>query len=971
MNKLIKSLLIVALCTTMVSSAWSQSSTEGREFWVGLFVSSSPDGFNEKCFDPFIAISSKQQCKITISNPSQGWTLPTFTVQPDSWRVIKKDEIPLQYWYDTNWTASNASEKVTNHGIKIEATADVSVYAAARMEFSYDATNVLPVTAIQSDYIIQDYPAYNHQENKEAHAVFCIVATEDNTEVEIIPTTPTIKGVPVGQKITVNLNKGQTYQVVSTDRQTFSGTTVRAYAKGDKTTPHKIAVFSGADFTDVPGNKSARDCLYEQAMPIDYWGTEFVVTRSLEKDANRIRITAADNPADVMIDGKKVQTIQPYQTWEFEMSEDLASGDMYKEIVEKAKREVPMIFNGDAHYIKTSCPCAIFSYDVSSGYHHNNSTNVRDEALGDPSMVWISPLQQRISKITFGACGTQNCDEDGHTRRHFVNVVCLTSDVASFHLSSDQRKNINVTFTPVPGNPQYSYARQFLVDTDVETDKVYTMTNRMGFIAHVYGNGKNESYAYSVGSAAVKQGINVNGEIFSDGYISDSKFCINEEVSFDANVGNDDIESVDWNFGDGTKSYGGDAQTTHTYTTPGWYDVTANLYGHQVCTDESKQFLGSVSFTFRFVRQDTIVVNPMHKCLPVDTLLDNPSERARLLSEGDISYDPVENCYDTVHMHMVVWGEEREETLDPIVANDSVFAFNHWWFQDESYEDFIKNETGCETHRKCNIKVITCLRMDVETDPAKLHSCAGEHFALPYTKHKGNVSGARLIILPASCPDPELVARRYLKSDDGEQEPPAPQTEDDVCEPLLDQSIDSIDWSKNYEIDGVGTRFLPTENFKPGLYKVVLIVTDANCGDAQGQLNTLTFVRTIAVDYPKDIIVHKLFNNVLAVLNAANNGGYQFVAFQWYRNGEPIPGATSAVYHSDEPLNNGDQYHVEVTDINGTTLPSCDKQISGMPDEPQIDDEPAAAPAQKLLKGNQMVIRMDGHIFNIFGQRIQ
>lgn len=893
--------------------------------------------------------------------------MPTFTVQPDSWRVIKKDEIPLQYWYDTNWTAQNASEKVTNHGIKIEATADVSVYAAARMEFSYDATNVLPVTALQGDYIIQDYPAFNPDDP--ARAVFVIVADEDNTAVDITPSTATVGGNAADKTFTVNLNKGQTYQVISGDKQTLSGTIIKAYAKGDKSLPRKIAVFSGADFTQIPGKQSARDCLYEQAMPVDYWGTEFVVTRSLEKHANRIRITAADNPADVMIDGKKVQTIQPYKTWEFEMSENLATGDMAKKIAD-AGREIPPVFTGDAHYIKTSCPCAVFSYDVSSGYHHSDKTGLDESALGDPSMVWISPLQQRISKITFGACGTQNCDDDGHTRRHFVNVVCLTSDVASFHLSSDQRKNINVTFTPVPGNPQYSYARQFLVDTDVETDKVYTMTNRMGFIAHVYGNGKNESYAYSVGSAAVKQGINVNGEIFSDGYISDSKFCINEEVAFDANVGNDDILRVDWNFGDGTKAFNGDAQTTHTYTTPGWYDVTAELYGHQVCTEESDQFLGSVSFTFRFVRQDTIVVDPMHKCLPVDTLLDNPAERARLLSEGDISYDPVENCFDTVRMHMVVWGEDREETLPDIIANDSAYAFGRWFYSSEAYEDYIMNETGCETHRKCNIKVITCLRMDVETDPAKLHSCAGEQFALTYTKQKGDisVSGARLIILPASCPDPELVARRYLKSDDGEQEPPAPPAEE-VCVALVDKTIT---WSDmNHESDGVGTIYLPTDDFKPGLYKVILIVTDDNCMDADENPIQLTFVRTIAVDYPKDIIVHKLFNNVLAVLNAANNGGYQFVAFQWYRNGEPIPGATSAVYHSDEPLNNGDQYHVEVTDINGTTLPSCDKQISGMPDEPQIDDEPAAAPAQKLLKGNQMVIRLDGHIFNIFGQRIQ
>lgn len=958
MNKLIKSLLIVALCTTMVSSAWSQASTEGKEFWVALLMANSPSGFSEGSFEPFIAISTKKKCQVTVSNPSQNWKQDTRTVNANDWLVIK--DIPLDKWYDKNWTASNASEKVTKFGIKVEATEEVSVYAAIRMEYSYDATNILPITALQNDYIIQDYPVYNSE--GESHADFVILATEDNTTVAITPSSATQGGKSAGTRFTVDLQKGETYQVIGLDKQSFSGTRVTAYSTSDHSAPKPIAVFQGADFTQVPGGKSARDCLYEQAMPLDYWGTEFVVSRSVEKDANRIRITAADNATNISIDGSFAKKLQPGETWEFEMSEDLATN--MASAIAKAGREVPLILNGDVHYIKATCPVAVYSYDVSSDYRFSST-----EKLGDPSMVWISPLQQRISKITFGACGTSG--SEGHTNKHYVNIVCRTADVSTVKLSSELRSNIATSFQPVPGNPSYSYARVFLVDTDGSTvDKVYTLTSSSGVVAHVYGSGFNESYAYSVGSAAVKQGINVNGEIFSDGYISNSKFCINEVVEFDANVGNDDISRVNWNFGDGTKAFNGDAQTTHTYTTPGWYDVTAELYGHQVCTEESDQFLGSVSFTFRFVRQDTIVVDPMHKCLKVDTLLDNPAERARLLSEGDISYDPVENCFDTVHMHLVVWGEEREETLDPIVANDSAFAFGRWFYSSEDYEDFIMNETGCETHRKCNIKVITCLRMDVETDPAKLHSCAGEQFALTYTKQKGDISesGARLIILPASCPDPELVARRYLKSDDGEQEPPAPPAEE-VCVALVDKTIT---WSDmNHESDGVGTIYLPTEDFKPGLYKVIIIVTDDNCLDADEKPIQLTFVRTIAVDYPKDIIVHKLFNNVLAVLNAANNGGYQFVAFQWYRNGEPIPGATSAVYHSDEPFNNGDQYHVEVTDINGTTLPSCDKQISGMPDEPQIDDEPAAAPAQKLLKGNQMVIRLDGHIFNIFGQRIQ
>ena len=961
MNKLIKSLLIVALIITTTVPAWSQASTQGKEFWVSSTIVCSPS--NGEGIEPYIAVSAENACTVTIQGGTGNAINITQPVAAGSWNEFGHNSVAEQTnptaglinvhmdaskWYpiDTKEPATvcNLAGQTNNYGLHITATENISVYVILGGLNSMDASNILPVTALGSEYYTQDFPAEAHNDKSwgtnEGNMVTMttILAIEDNTKVDITPNGTTYDGH--SSLYTITLNQGQTYYVMSQKEKQLAGTHI--VARDDK----KIAVYTGSPLTRLPNGVSARDALFEQPLPTEYWGTQFIVARSLGKNGNIVGITAMQNGTSLKIDGTKYTTLSEGQTYYIALQN---AGDPQSN--KPGTSKVDQTITADVIYIETSCPCAVYNYDTGNGYKGKGTDEIDSNHGGDPSSVWVSPIRQKINKITFGTCYTKK------TKNHFLNVVTETATAQDTKLTAiygastmDQSSLLN--WQPVPGNTKYSYARAEIGTESTEKYSVFRLENSRGFIATIYGNGSDESYAYSAGSAAVEQGVIVNGEIFSDGYISDSKFCINEEVSFDANAGNDDISRVDWNFGDGTKAFNGDAQTTHTYTTPGWYDVTAELYGHQVCTEELDQFLGSVSFTFRFVRQDTIVVDPMHKCLPVDTLLDNPAERARLLSEGDISYDPVENCFDTVHKHLVVWGEEREEILPDITANDSAFAFGKWFYSSEDYEDYIMNETGCETHRKCKIKVITCLKMDVETDAAKLHSCAGEQFALTYTKQKGDISesGARLIIVPASCPDP--------LSDDN-----------DLCAPLVDKTIT---WSDmNHEAGGVGTIYLPTEDFKPGLYKAVLIVTDDNCLDADENPIQLTFVRTIAVDYPKDIIVHKLFNNVLAVLNAANNGGYQFVAFQWFRNGEPIPGATGAVYHSDEPLNNGDQYHVEVTDINGNTLPSCDKQISGMPDEPQIDDEPAAAPAQKLLQGNQMVIRLDGHIFNIFGQRVQ
>ena len=86
---------------------------------------------------------------------------------------------------------------------------------------------------------------------------------------------------------------------------------------------------------------------------------------------------------------------------------------------------------------------------------------------------------------------------------------------------------------------------------------------------------------------------------------------------------------------------------------------------------------------------------------------------------------------------------------------------------------------------------------------------------------------------------------------------------------------------------------LPVDNLKPGTYKAKITVDDPNC------LQTLEFPLDIAIYYPDDIFKYK-YNNVLAVYKKGFGGnvdpGYDFVAYQWYRNGEAIDGATESIY---------------------------------------------------------------------------
>ena len=118
----------------------------------------------------------------------------------------------------------------------------------------------------------------------------------------------------------------------------------------------------------MPGPVSARDHLYEQNMPTDYWGREFVVTRSMKKDANRIRVTAKENDTEIIVDGATLATINAGETYEFELCEAVMRTEEGYTKAAAEGRGTDFYLDGEAHYLKTSCPCAVFSYDVSENY---------------------------------------------------------------------------------------------------------------------------------------------------------------------------------------------------------------------------------------------------------------------------------------------------------------------------------------------------------------------------------------------------------------------------------------------------------------------------------------------------------------------------------------------------------------------------------------------------------------------------
>lgn len=112
-----------------------------------------------------------------------------------------------------------------------------------------------------------------------------------------------------------------------------------------------------------------------------------------------------------------------------------------------------------------------------------------------------------------------------------------------------------------------------------------------------------------------------------------------------------------------------------------------------------------------------------------------------------------------------------------------------------------------------------------------------------------------------------------------------------------------------------GDTYFVLEPKKAGEAKLKFIVTDE-----YGAALTIELEATVDGCIDAKSIVVQMWNNALVV---SNTGG-KYTAYQWYKNGAKINGATKQYYgEGDNELDVNDEYYVELTTKDGETLFTC------------------------------------------------
>ncbi|GAB5525303.1 MAG: hypothetical protein Roseis2KO_31750 [Roseivirga sp.] len=457
-----------------------------------------------------VYVSAKEDAVINLSNVANGFNLNADVPANSSITI----DIPTSFMPQF--------EGKFDFAFHLTSDVDVSVYTLNKRTFSADAAVILPTNVLGEEYLVMAHrePAGDGQPGH-LESEMLIVATENNTTVEVKPSVQTFSGWTANTTQTITLNAGETYQIKA--EQDLTGTEVKVIGTGTTCSP--IAVFGGNKFTNVGGCGGNRDHLIEQMFPISTWGREFLyVPYQTRIGGDYVKIMAAEDGTQVTISG--------------------FGG--------------PISLNsGETHIIKALPGVREISGDKPLQIGQFSRSQFCDGVPSDPFMIMLSPLEQRVREVTFDAFVVDEIDQ------YYLTLIAANDGFSDITLDG---VNISSEFT-IRGAGAFAS-----LNIARGTHKIIAPD---GVIAYVYGYGQSESFGYSAGVNLADLSLLIEGNDPDIGLVN-PEACLNSLVAFDALPTDPNSNVVftkfDWDMGDGTQKEG--EQIEHAFTEPGEYEVT-------------------------------------------------------------------------------------------------------------------------------------------------------------------------------------------------------------------------------------------------------------------------------------------------------------------------------------------------------------------------------------------------------------
>lgn len=474
-----KSVVLCIAIVTMVCGLPAQTlrTSLGQDFWIAF---PPTEHGNTASATVFISADATTNAVVASRDRSGRPHSDVITIPAGTVRAVDFDILDYELRaYAFTGSLNGDCEQVMPQHVHITTDADVAVYAVVRDDRTSDAWLVLPTQSLGTEYRVMSYPSeYANQlfQLKKYPSQFVVVATEDNTEIEIDLNTNSSR-VAAGKHRSVVMNQGDSYLLqadVSSSKPNddLTGTRIRA------TKP--IVVLGGHYRAQVPvlGDMASRDMLVEQMQSVDVWGKYYVVpplkppTKSKQSDPNdvvMVRVLTCLDSTTITVEGIATSTIP-------------RAGGIW---------DLPL---GKGRVIHATQPIMVAILDRTA---NRNTMNV--DYSGDPSLIIVPPVEQYLASYR-----TVNIEPIVAGRplydQHQITVFAPLSNT-----------RIRVDGAAVPaltriGTSDFGYAH---LDVSSGTHRSASAINPStgsseGFGILIYGYGPAESYGYTGGMAFEK-----------------------------------------------------------------------------------------------------------------------------------------------------------------------------------------------------------------------------------------------------------------------------------------------------------------------------------------------------------------------------------------------------------------------------------------------------------------------------------
>ncbi|BAV08705.1 CHU large protein [Filimonas lacunae] len=360
--------------------------------------------------------------------------------------------------------------RITDEGlftknVHIVSNVPVVVFEHTYGNFSSGGSMLLPVEVYGYTYFAQN----TRQLKADGfYSWFYIVASEDNTTVSITPKLKTKNGHDARQAFTVNLKKGEIYNVMAENNAgtDMSGSKIQSLPGSDGNC-HRIAVFSGSSRTGLEVDQNilgggGSDFMMVQGFPVSAWGSKYLTAPTsttlgaANVKQNGYRVYVRDPNTTVKRNGVTLTGLQQTSYYEFK--------------------------SATADYITADQPISvsqfIFSQDVVGRQAGDD---------GDPEMFYLTPLEQAIDHVIFYSNQTENIE------KNFLTLIIPESGMASLLL--DGSNSFDASY-PHPNLSGYRVVVKELPITPMQ----HSIISDTLFTAITYGLGNYESYGYNAGA---------------------------------------------------------------------------------------------------------------------------------------------------------------------------------------------------------------------------------------------------------------------------------------------------------------------------------------------------------------------------------------------------------------------------------------------------------------------------------------